>query len=137
MNPLPPNSGHIYVEWVRTEGGIGVSAFTDDQGQPFIGLYPLNRMGSPNGLPCWFRRGRFMSDIVIGFRDRQPIVIYIDVEVSERGLSLIVGVPFQGEFRYHRHSFAPWDSPQPRYGFIAGPANSNWPVIPMPLEGGR
>jgi hypothetical protein len=132
MVSFPLDAGEIYVEWVTTEGGIGVTAFTDEKGLPFIGLYPLNRMGRPNGLPCWFRRSRFMSDIVIGFRERTPIVVFIDVEVSERGLSLIVCVPFDTSRRYERHTFAPWGSKSPCYGFIAFPSNSNWPINPFP-----
>jgi hypothetical protein len=130
--PLPLDAPEIFVEWVTVEGGIGVTAFTDDKGRPFIGLYPLNRMGSPNGLPILFRRRRLMTDVAIGFRGREPLVIFIDVEVSERGLSLIVCIPATDTLRYERHTFARWGSDRPRYGFLACPVNSNWPVLPFP-----
>jgi hypothetical protein len=136
MRPqFPLDAADIFVEWVTTEGGIGVVAFTDEAGLPYIGLYPLNRMGRPNGLPCWFQRSRLMSDVAVGFRNGTPIVVFIDVEVSTRGVSLIVCVPCSKvPYGYHRRMSAKWGSGSPRYGFVVFPANSNWPSLPFPED---
>jgi len=131
---FPLNAPEIFVEWVTREGGIGVSAFTDEKGLPFLGLSPLNRMGTPNGLPCWFRRSRLMSDIAVGFRAKHPIVINIDVEVTGRGLKVVLCLPtdIAPAGYYERHLFSPWGSDPPRYGFTVIPSNSNWPINPFP-----
>jgi len=131
---LPVSADDIQVEWVTTEVGISATAFTDDDGVGFIGLCPLNRMGSPNGLPCWFRRTHLKDNIVIGYRDRKPIVVLVDVEASKHGLSLSVVVLLDNGCQYESHSFSEWGSERPRYGFTVGPANSNWPVNPFPKE---
>ena len=136
ISELPLDAEEIFVEWVTTEGGIGVTAFTDKRGLPFIGLYPINGTGQPNGLPCRFRRGRLMVDVVIGFKNRTPLVIFIDVEVNKRGLSLIVCLPSDiGETGYQRTYFAPWGSNPPRYGFTVIPASIHRPVHSYPGKG--
>ena len=132
MAQLPLNADKIFVDWATDEGGICVSAFTDDKGIPFIGIHPLNRMGKPNGLPCWFRRKHLMTDFVVGFRGWAPIVIYMDIEVSEHGISLILSSPFDAPHRYQCHLSAPWGSEPPCYGFTTVPSNSNWPILSFP-----
>jgi len=134
MPPLPIGADDIQVEWVTTEGGVSATAFTDNEGIAYIGLCPLNRMGSPNGLPCWFRCAQLKEDIVVGYRGQKPIVISVDVEASKHGLNLSVVVPLDNGCQYESHSFSEWGSERPRYGFMAGPANSNWPVNPFPKE---
>jgi len=54
-----------------------------------------------------------MTDILIGHAKETRRTIFIDVEVSARGLSLIVCVPFDVTHTYPRHSFAPWGSKRP------------------------
>jgi len=136
MNALLPfGVRDAYVEWTTAEGGLGVVAFTDDVGLPFIGLYPLNRMGHPNGLPCWFQRSRLMSDMAIGFRNGEPVVIFIDAEVSDWGISLIVYMPrSNAPYLLERRLSARWGSMPPRLGFSTCPANSNWLTFPYPID---
>ena len=135
MRQLPLAASEIFADWVTDEGGVGVIALTDETRLPYIGLYPITWTGQVGGLPCWFQKSRLMSDIVIGFRKREPLVIFIDVEVNRRGLSLIACAPPDIAPRgYQRHVFTPWGSEPPRYGYAILPANSNWPFPPLPLD---
>ncbi|MDR3560895.1 MAG: hypothetical protein P4N59_05580 [Negativicutes bacterium] len=132
MNHHPSRASDIYVEWVTTEGGIGVSAFLEANGQFVIGIYPLSHIGHPSGLPSWFRQNRLVSDVTVGYRDQKPLVIPVDIEVTARGISLIVAVPFM-DTAFPRFLSAQWGSKPPRY-FRTCPVNSNWPVMPSPRE---
>ncbi len=113
---LPTNAHDIFVEWSTKEGGIGVIAFTDQLSLPYIGIYGLNRIGRPNGLPCWLQRKTLLSDMMIGFQKETPLVISVDIEVSSRGLSLFILGSYPTP-RFKRHTFALWNSERPRYGF--------------------
>ena len=132
--PLPLNALEIYVEWRLEDYGLGVTAFTDEAGLPYIGLYPIDWEGCPTGLPTYFQRTRLMADIVVGFIWTKPAVIFIDAEVTTRGLDLTLCLPLylSGKEDYTRHLSAKWNSPAPT--FYAFPANSNWPVNPKPRD---
>ncbi len=67
MKPIPLNAPEIFVEWRKGECGLGITAFTDEAGRPFIGLYPLNWDGTAIGAPVYFQRSRLMADIMVGF----------------------------------------------------------------------
>lgn len=134
IEQLPLDAEEIFAEWTTCEGGVCVSVFTDEKGDPFMGIHPLNRMGKPNGLPVWFQRRRLISDIAVGFRGKMPLVVHIDAEVTSKGLHLAVRLPISSDPArgFGRHLFSPWGSGSPAYGFAAVPANSNWPVKPFP-----
>jgi hypothetical protein len=124
---LPRAAEPVAVEWLTREGGIRVVAWTDVNGIPFLGVFTLNRMGQPNGLPCWLRRSRFLSDVVIGFRDEKPIVIRLFAHVRPWGLEVTLDLSRYATttFRYRRKLFASWEhGPRPSFGFRA----SNEPV---------
>ena len=131
---FPAHAEVIYAEWVTREGGVCVYAFTDAKRDPFIGVSPLNRMGRPNGLPCWMRRSRFASDLVIGFRNETPIIIRIYVKVYGLGLELIVRQPRELRGHYERKVFKPWDSEPPSMGFGATQVAEHWPNNMFPWE---
>jgi hypothetical protein len=132
-NQLPLDAEEIHIKWRIDEGGIGVTAYTDEAGLPYIGLYPLNWEGQPTGLPVRFQRRRLMADVVAGFLKRKPIVVFIDAEATARGLELTTDPPPVIVARgYERHKFSSWGSEAPRYAMIVHPANSNWPIIPYP-----
>jgi hypothetical protein len=128
--PLPLNALEIFVEWRLDNHGLGVTAFTDEAGLPYIGLYPLDWSGIPTGLPTYFQRRRLMADVVVGFVWGQPIVVFIDAEVTVRGLDLRLCLPvlLTPQGGYPRHLSARWGDPAPKFhGF---PANNNWLVQP-------
>ena len=131
---LPTHAEVIYAEWVTREGGVSVVAFTDSKRNPFIGVSPLNRMGKPNGLPCWMRRSRFASDLVIGFRDETPIIIRIYARVNGLGLELTVRTPRDITGSFEHMTFTPWGSDTPSFGFGATQAAEHWPANPFPWE---
>ena len=122
---IPLGAEPIFVEWLRQEGGVRAVAWTDKVGNPYLGIFVLNRMGKPNGLPCWFRRQRFLSEVVIGFEKEQPITIAIDAEIMTKGISLSIRLPYDPRLihRPYRRLFACWGSGAPRLGFIVAPSN--------------
>jgi hypothetical protein len=132
MTPtLPLDAGEIYVHWRIDGGGIGVTAFTDEGGNPYIGFYPLNWNGDPCGPPLYFQRMRLMADIVVGFTSRKPVVVFVDAEVNQRGLQVRLSEPlYLTRFGYPRHISARWGDPPPMHRLTLYPANSNWLVTP-------
>jgi len=123
---LPLDADEIHIKWQINEGGIGLTAFTDNAGLPYIGLYPLNSLGDATGLPVRFQRRRLMANIVAGFAQREPIVVFIDATTTPRGLELTVCPPLLIARRgYERHTFVAWDSDAPRYVMSVHPVNSN------------
>jgi hypothetical protein len=119
---LPINAEPVAVEWLTREGGIRIVAWTNDESIPFLGVFTLNRMGQPNGLPCWLRRSRFLSDVVIGFNDEKPVIIRLFVHVRPWGLEVTLDLSRYAttSFRYRRKLFASWeDGPRPSFGFQA------------------
>ncbi|MGB9152970.1 MAG: hypothetical protein WCD70_07770 [Alphaproteobacteria bacterium] len=130
--PLPLNAGEIYIKCRIEKGGIGAIAFTDEAGLPYIGLCPLNWEGQIIGLPCRFQRQRLMADVVVGFNGHKPIVVFMDAEITELGLSLRLCLSAESA---HQHHFSvPWGSSPPSYRLTIFPANSNWIVAPSPQE---
>jgi len=128
--PLPLNADDIDLKWGIEEGGIGITASTDEAGAAYIGLYPLNSLGDPIGAPLGFRHDRLMCRVVVGYIKRQPIVVFIDAEVTVRGLEAHFVPPAIIKARgYDRHKFAAWGSEAPRYHLTVCPANSNWPAM--------
>jgi len=136
MRPsFPFNAEEIHLTWPIKEGGLGVTASTDDAGNPYIGLYSLNSRGEPTGWPSRFRRARLMANVVAGFMEQKPITVFIDAEVTMRGLGLTVSPPpFIVVRGYERHKFMSWDSEAPRYAMAVSPVNSNWPLMPWAKE---
>lgn len=132
---LPANAGDIFLEWTTSEGGFGVTAFTDREALPYVGLYPLNRAGKPCGMPIRLRRCRIMGEVVVGFEDDRPLAVFVDIEVSARGLSLIICVPFKTPNPMPRSLFAPWGGPPPSFG--RHDAASAWEASIIPFPFGR
>lgn len=108
--PFPLSAPEISVEWHKEECGLGVTAYTDEAGLPYIGLYQLDFEGIPCGQPIYFQRQRLMADVLIGLNNLKPVVVYIDADISARGLDvrlcLPLGVIGQKE---PRHLWAHWD----------------------------
>ncbi len=124
MSPLPLHAQDIFVEWPIEGGGIGVTAYTDEAGLPYIGFYPLNWEGKSVGKSFDFQRSRLMSPVVAGFIGRKPIVVSIDAEITAHGLSAWFCVPvYMAPKNYPHHLSAPWGSEAPRYRMIFNPAN--------------
>ena len=127
--PLPLTAEDIDLKWRIKEGGIGLTASTDEAGIPCIGLYPLNSLGNPIGAPLSFQHERLMCRLVAGYIKRQPIVVFIDAEITARGLDARYVPPLIIRARgYEPHKFAAWGSEAPCYHLTVCPANSNWPV---------
>ncbi|MFY9286906.1 MAG: hypothetical protein WAO98_00220 [Alphaproteobacteria bacterium] len=112
--PIPFSKEPIFVDWRRPDvGGLRIAAWTDASGNPYIGVFTLNREGKPNGIPCWYERQRFMSYVVIGFdSNEKPVKVFLDAEVTHRGVQASLQLPWEptNEFFYHRRLFARWDS---------------------------
>ena len=128
---LPLDASEIYVHWRIDGGGIGVTAFTDEAGDPYIGFYPLNWNGDPCGPPLYFRRMRLMADIVVGFTSQKPVVVFVDAEITTRGLQVRVDQPLcMAHLGYPRHISARWGDPPPMHRMTLYPANTNWVINP-------
>jgi hypothetical protein len=127
MKPIPLNASEIFVEWRKDECGIGITTFTDEAGLPYIGLYPLDFEGQPAGLPTYFQRSRLMADVFVGFMWCKPAVLFINVEVTGRGLDVRLTIPssIAGQDA-PRHLWAYWGGPEPKFPAFA--ANNNRPV---------
>ncbi len=131
---FPRNAAEIYEEWITTSGGIRALAFTDADGIPYIGLCPLNRMGSTNGLPCWIQTHKFQEKTVIGFNENGPIVALIGIELDTEGLHLSVTVRLENRDWYENRSSAVWGSKRPNYSFIVVPTHRRMPINPFPAS---
>ncbi len=136
MTPtFPIDAEEIHIKWQIEGGGLGVTAFTDEAGLPYIGLYPLNWAGEPTGLPSRFQRIRLMADVVVGFVERKPIVVFIDAEVTQRGLELRLCLPLHmAKLGHPRYLSARWGGEKPIYRMRIFPANTNWVINPSPIE---
>ncbi len=121
----PLGAEPIFVEWMTADGGVRAVAWTDIKGSPYIGIFTLNRMGKPNGLPCWLRRRCFLSPIVIGFDRECPVIVILKVNISAMGLTMVIRLPWLPASFYtsKRRLFAPWGSEAPSLGFIVMPSN--------------
>jgi len=127
---LPLNADDIGLLWPIEEGGFGITASTDEAGLPYIGLYTLNRLGDPMSPPLHFQHQRLMCRLIAGYIRRHPIVVFIDAEVSCRGLNVRFTPPTIIKQRgYKNLKFAAWGSEAPRYHFTIFPANSNKPNL--------
>jgi hypothetical protein len=128
---FPRNAEPVSVEWLTREGGVRAVAWTNERGVPFLGVFTLNRLGQPNGLPCWYRRSRFLSDIVIGFNGEKPVIVRLYVRVRSWGLEATIRLTRYATqtYQYHRNLFAPWHtSPPPSFGFIASNQKESYPA---------
>ncbi|MGB9152203.1 MAG: hypothetical protein WCD70_03845 [Alphaproteobacteria bacterium] len=124
---LPLDAGEIYVHWRIEGGGIGVTAFTDEAGDPYIGLCPLNWNGDPCGPPLYLQRMRLMADIVVGFMSRKPVVVFVDAEITSHGLQVRISEPpHLTRFGHPRHISARWGDPPPTHRMILYPAHFDW-----------
>ena len=133
--PLPLGAEDIDLKWHIEEGGIGLTACTDQKGLPYIGVYLLNRLGNSMGAPLSLQHDRLMIRVVAGYVRRHPIVVFIDAEITAKGLEARYEPPdFVVARGYERHKFAAWGSEAPCYRLTVHPANSNWPVYPVLRE---
>ena len=127
---LPLNAEDIDLKWHIQEGGIGITASTDETGLPYIGLYLLNRMGDPISFPISLQHQHLMCRLVAGYIKRQPIIVFIDAEVTVSGLNVRFVPPAVIKQRgYKKHTFVAWGSEGPRYHLTVYPANSNQPDL--------
>lgn len=121
--PLPFSEDPIFVDWFDQKiGGLRVSAWTDQSGNPYMGVFTLNRLAKPNGLPCWYERSNFMSPIVIGFDSNDhPIKVFLDAGITARGLHAALHLPWEPRalMFYHERLFARWGSEAPSFGFMS------------------
>jgi len=128
---LPRAAEPVAVEWLTRDGGIRIVAWTDTKGIPFLGVFTLNRMGQPTGLPCWLRRSRFQSDVVIGFREDKPVIMHMFARVKPWGLDVTLDLSryATSSFRYRRTLFASWDKGlRPSFGFLASNETPSFPA---------
>jgi hypothetical protein len=125
--PLPFSKEPIFVDWRRPDiGGLRIAAWTDRSGNPFMGVFTLNREGKPNGLPCWYQRSQFLSYVVIGFDDYElPVKVFLNAEITYRGLQASLQLPWESIRNnfYHRRLSAKWDSGAPEMGFFKRPSD--------------
>ena len=129
--PFPLSADDIDLKWRIEEGGIGLTASTDPTGTAYIGPYSLNRSGDPISMPMSFRHDRLMCHLVAGYIHDQPIVVFIDAEVTALGLHVRYVPPVLIQARgYDRFKFAAWGTEAPRYHMSIFPANSNEPEPP-------
>ena len=134
MKQLPLAADEIDLKWRIDEGGIGLVAGTDPDGAPYISIYPLNSFGEAMGMPARFQHGRLMCRLVAGYSRRQPIIVFIDAEVTMRGLTVLYVPPLLIKKRgYDRHRFVAWGEEAPSYRLTICPANS---VRSEPAAGG-
>jgi hypothetical protein len=119
---LPRDAAAISVEWPITEGGICAYAWTDKNGQAFVALKTLNRIGKATGLPDWLRRRSFKSDMVVGFIEGKPLVITARVKATIEGLELTVRMPREVKSArdFVEKRFAAWGSGAPTFSFMLG-----------------
>ena len=111
---LPVNAEEIYVDYHVKEGGVGITAFTDDAGQPYLGIRVLNWEGNPCGPPVYFRRTRLMAEIVVGVVAKCPVVAFIDAEIDRSGLRVRLSPPPSTHTGMpQRHLSALWGSGPP------------------------
>lgn len=126
---LPLGAREIGCEWVFEEGGFGITAKTDEAGQPVIGVYPLSKDGLPSGHQTEYAYQRLLIRIVAGYDKGKAIVVFADVEITGIGMNLRVLVPpHLMESGLDRHLSAKWGSPPPRR--YEPPANGNWAIEP-------
>jgi hypothetical protein len=107
---LPLNADEIGFEWPIEEGGIGVTARTDQGGTPLIGLYQLKNTKRGSGRYCEFPRDRIKTGIVAGYTaNRKPVKVFIDVALTPRGMEMHVSLPATLRDRgYPTQMFAAW-----------------------------
>jgi|GEM_PF-4631325 len=130
---FPLAAEKIGLEWPIEEGGIGITARTDETGQPYIGLYPLDPTGQPAGECCEFPRSRLMIDVVAGYRRGQAIVVYLHADVTERGLDMRVIMPVYMARRGYPHRLsASWEGVSLQ--LYEDPAKDCGTVIVWPFE---
>jgi len=126
-SPLPFSQEPVFVDWRRPDiGGLRIAAWTDKSGNPYLGVFTLNRTGKPNGLPCWYERQRFLSHVLIGFDDKEePVKVFLDAEVTTRGVQASLQLPWlpAHDYFYHRRLFARWGSEALTLGFKIDPSN--------------
>lgn len=91
--PFPLNASEIFVEWKQDECGLGITAYTDEAGLPYIGLYPLDFEGLPCGQPVYFQRSRLITNILVGLAQMKPVIVFIDADISLRGLDARLCIP--------------------------------------------
>ncbi len=119
MTQLPLSASEIFVEWYKSECGIGVTAFTDGTRLPYIGLYPLDFEDCAAGLPVYFQRSRLMTPLVVGFLSSKPAVLFLDAEVTGRGLNvrLVITSCIEGKLT-SRRLWAGWGEAAPKFRVI-------------------
>ena len=122
VSQLPLDATEIYVNWRIDGGGIGVTAFTDEAGEPYLGIRALDWDGNPCGFPIYFRRTRLMADIVVGFVSRKPVVVFIDMELDGWGLRVRLNQPTTMQaLGYPRHLSARWGGHPPTHRLLLYP----------------
>ncbi len=71
-----------------------------------------------------------MIRLVAGHDRGVEIIVFIEVEITDRGLEVRVAPGQPGLPGYDEHLVARWGDPSPQ--FPDYPANANWTVIPFP-----
>ena len=136
LRKLPCNAATIYAEWPIKEGGVCAYAWTDKNGTAFLAVKSLNCIGKPTGIPDWQRRRRFLSDMVVGFINRKPLVISLRVKVTVDGLELIVRMPrdIKSARDFCERRFSAWGSGSPPLSFTLVPTFDPYAVNSFPIE---
>jgi hypothetical protein len=110
MRALPLSAASIKLEWPIAQGGIGASACTDETGQTYIKLYRLIPEIYVPGLAVEYPKARVMIDAVAGYDQNRRIIVFVDAEVTYRGLDLkIIPPPSMAMPYYTRHLFRAWE----------------------------
>ena len=117
---LPLQAMPIGVEWITIEGGFGIAASTDARGEALMGLYKINRMGQPCGLPILFPRDRLMMDIVLGLEDGIVMPLFFDAHITKYGVEVTICPPLHIKQRgVSRFQSSVWGSNPPERNFYA------------------
>lgn len=126
---LPSSQNPIFVDWTYPRaGGLRISAWTDRKANPYLGIFTLNRMGKPNGLPCWYERQSFLSSVVVGFdEENYPVKIFLDAGITSQGLYVSLQLPWEPRAAavYHERLFSSWGSESPALGYIGSFSDAN------------
>lgn len=129
---LPKKAETIFVEWIVKEGGFQASAWTDENGTPFLAVKTLNRIGKTTGIYDWHRRDNLTSDMVAGFVNGRALTVRLHLRVTRKGLAFTVSLPPDSKHDFKEKLFAPWGSGEPPMSVTLVPTFDRYAVRSFP-----
>ena len=130
--PLPKQAKTIFVEWIVKEGGFQASAWTDENGTPFLAVKTLNRIGKTTGLYDWHRTDSFISDMVAGFTNGRALVVRLHLQLNPEGLAFTVSLPPGSKHNFEEKLFVSWGSGEPPMSLTILPTFDHYAVNSFP-----